>query len=72
MSMVTRFYFWAVLEFIAKEGHLTGGIVVATVMSNLDLEKALRRQHGIEMIRTPVGDNDARAGGNVETRNWPY
>ncbi|MGA2215607.1 MAG: phosphoglucosamine mutase [Bryobacteraceae bacterium] len=29
--------------------------VVATVMSNLGLERALRA-HGIEMIRTPVGD----------------
>jgi phosphoglucosamine mutase len=29
--------------------------VVATVMSNLGLEKALAR-HGIEMLRTPVGD----------------
>jgi phosphoglucosamine mutase len=30
-------------------------VVVATVMSNLGLERALRC-HGIEMIRTPVGD----------------
>jgi phosphoglucosamine mutase len=30
-------------------------VVVATVMSNLGLERALR-SHGIEMIRTPVGD----------------
>ena len=30
-------------------------MVVATVMSNLGLERALRR-HGIEMVRTPVGD----------------
>jgi phosphoglucosamine mutase len=30
-------------------------IVVATVMSNLGLERALRT-HGIQMIRTPVGD----------------
>lgn len=29
--------------------------IVATVMSNLGLEKALAR-HGIEMLRTPVGD----------------
>jgi phosphoglucosamine mutase len=29
--------------------------VIATVMSNLGLERALR-SHGIEMIRTPVGD----------------
>ena len=32
-----------------------GPVVVATVMSNLGLERALR-SHGIEMIRTPVGD----------------
>ncbi len=30
-------------------------LVVATVMSNLGLEVALRK-HGIEMVRTPVGD----------------
>jgi phosphoglucosamine mutase len=30
-------------------------VVVATVMSNLGLERALR-SHGIEMVRTPVGD----------------
>jgi phosphoglucosamine mutase len=45
--------------------------VVATVMSNLGLERALRA-HGIEMIRTPVGDKyvleemlrrDAQLGG---------
>ncbi|MBZ5595961.1 MAG: phosphoglucosamine mutase [Acidobacteriia bacterium] len=36
-------------------GHLAGGLVVATVMSNLGLEKALARD-GIRMLRTPVGD----------------
>jgi phosphoglucosamine mutase len=36
-------------------GHGGGPVVVATVMSNLGLERALR-SHGIEMIRTPVGD----------------
>lgn len=36
-------------------GKLPGGVVVATVMSNLGLEKALAA-HGIEMLRTPVGD----------------
>jgi phosphoglucosamine mutase len=34
-------------------GHLTE--VVATVMSNLGLERALQR-HGIGLVRTPVGD----------------
>jgi phosphoglucosamine mutase len=36
-------------------GRLTGDIVVATVMSNLGLQKALE-QDGIRMTRTPVGD----------------
>ena len=36
-------------------GRLSGDIVVATVMSNLGLEKALERD-GIRMVRTPVGD----------------
>ena len=39
-------------ELAGKNGH---PVVVATVMSNLGLERALR-SHGIEMIRTPVGD----------------
>jgi len=36
-------------------GHLTGAVVVSTVMANLGLEKALDRE-GIRMVRTPVGD----------------
>jgi phosphoglucosamine mutase len=36
-------------------GHLPGDTVVATVMSNLGLEKALERER-IRMTRTPVGD----------------
>jgi phosphoglucosamine mutase len=36
-------------------GNLAGRTVVATVMSNLGLEKALEREH-IRMVRTPVGD----------------
>jgi phosphoglucosamine mutase len=36
-------------------GQLPGDLLVATVMSNLGLEKALE-SHGIEMLRTPVGD----------------
>ena len=35
------------------KGRLTE--VIATVMSNLGLERALKR-HGIELVRTPVGD----------------
>lgn len=37
------------------QGRLTGETVVATSMSNLGLELALRR-HGIGMVRTAVGD----------------
>jgi phosphoglucosamine mutase len=45
-----------VLALAAKrEGRLTGDTVVATVMSNVGLEIALRK-HGIRLIRTPVGD----------------
>jgi phosphoglucosamine mutase len=40
---------------LQADGHLAGGLVVSTVMSNLGLEKALRRL-GISMVRTPVGD----------------
>ena len=40
---------------LRADGHLTNNVVVSTVMSNLGLEKALER-HGIEMVRTPVGD----------------
>jgi phosphoglucosamine mutase len=36
-------------------GKLTGNTVVATVMSNLGLERALAND-GIRMVRTPVGD----------------
>jgi phosphoglucosamine mutase len=36
-------------------GKLDGGMVVATVMSNLGLERALDRD-GIRLLRTPVGD----------------
>ncbi len=36
-------------------GKLPGNVVVATVMSNLGLEKAFA-DHGILMLRTPVGD----------------
>jgi phosphoglucosamine mutase len=40
---------------LAKSGKLPGKEVVATVMSNLGLEKALEA-NGIRLIRTPVGD----------------
>ncbi|HEY9079011.1 phosphoglucosamine mutase [Magnetovibrio sp.] len=38
-----------------REGGLTGGAVVATVMSNLGLEHFLESE-GLGLIRTPVGD----------------
>jgi len=40
---------------LARQHRLTQDTVVATVMSNLGLEKALERE-GIRMVRTPVGD----------------
>jgi phosphoglucosamine mutase len=49
-------------------GELTGGAVVATVMSNVGFERALRSR-GIRLIRAPVGDRYVlemmRAGGYV-------
>jgi phosphoglucosamine mutase len=49
----------AVLLMCAKhlqsEGRLPGDVVVATVMSNIGLELALR-EAGIELVRCPVGD----------------
>ncbi len=40
---------------LKQAGKLAGNLVVATIMSNLGLEKALE-QRGIQMLRTPVGD----------------
>jgi phosphoglucosamine mutase len=49
-----------------RDGELRGGAVVATVMSNLGLERALERL-GVRLVRTPVGDrhvvNAMRKGG---------
>jgi len=39
----------------AEAGHLAGGGVVATVMSNLGFEKYLDAK-GIRLLRTQVGD----------------
>jgi phosphoglucosamine mutase len=52
-----------------SEGRLTGGAVVATVMSNLGLEHALGRL-GIPLVRTAVGDRNVleemeRRGANL-------
>jgi len=40
---------------MASRGELSGNAIVATIMSNLGLEVALRRK-GIEVVRTAVGD----------------
>src|SRR5205085_4865220 len=40
---------------LKSQGKLPGDVVVATVMSNLGLERALAF-HGIRLVRTPVGD----------------
>ena len=40
---------------LKSRGQLAGGMVVATVMSNLGFERALERD-GIRLVRTPVGD----------------
>jgi len=51
---------------LQQRGRLTGGAVVATVMSNLGLERSLE-EVGIGLVRTPVGDRYVveamRAGG---------
>ena len=38
-----------------RQGRLPGKVIIATVMSNLGLEVALRK-YGLELVRTPVGD----------------
>ena len=40
---------------LARQGLLTGGGIVATVMSNMGLEKHLA-SHGLDLLRTNVGD----------------
>lgn len=42
-------------KYMKAQGRLKGNALVATVMSNIGLEIALRRE-GIEMVRCPVGD----------------
>jgi phosphoglucosamine mutase len=44
-----------IAESWSEDGRLTGGAVVATVMSNLGLERYLA-DIGIKLVRTPVGD----------------
>ena len=46
---------WVMAEYLQDHGKLANSTVVATVMSNIGLEIALRKR-GIELIRTSVGD----------------
>jgi phosphoglucosamine mutase len=46
---------WVLANYLKSRGELTGEAVVATVMSNVGLEIALRSR-GINMTRTDVGD----------------
>jgi phosphoglucosamine mutase len=46
---------WVLAKRMQERGELDGGRVVATVMSNLGLELALRSR-GVELLRTDVGD----------------
>ena len=46
---------WVLANFMQSRGELDGNIVVATVMTNLGLEVALR-ERGIGLARTDVGD----------------
>jgi phosphoglucosamine mutase len=46
---------WVMAQYLNQRAALNGRVVVATVMSNLGLEKALRSK-GLQMLRTNVGD----------------
>ena len=46
---------WVLANYLKARGELSGDKVVATVMSNIGLEIALRSQ-GINLVRTDVGD----------------
>jgi len=46
---------WALANYLEARGQLTGRRVVATVMSNLGLELALKSR-GVELLRAKVGD----------------
>lgn len=46
---------WILANYLKERGELTGDTVVATVMSNIGLEVALRSR-GIKLARTDVGD----------------
>ncbi len=51
-----------------KDGRLKGNKVVATVMSNLGMERTLKK-NGIELIRTPVGDRYVVEAMNAQGSN---
>jgi phosphoglucosamine mutase len=46
---------WVMAKYLDQRGELNGGKVVATVMSNIGLEIALRAK-GLQLLRTDVGD----------------
>jgi phosphoglucosamine mutase len=46
---------WAMAQYLKGHGRLDNGKVVATVMSNIGLELAMR-SIGVELLRAPVGD----------------
>ncbi|HWN10953.1 MAG TPA: phosphoglucosamine mutase [Pyrinomonadaceae bacterium] len=46
---------WVLAKYLRNQGRLQGDTVVATVMSNIGLELALKSQD-IELVRTDVGD----------------
>jgi phosphoglucosamine mutase len=60
---------WALAQYLDARGRLDGRLVVATVMSNIGLERALGSR-GIKLLRTDVGDKYVleellRAGGSL-------
>jgi phosphoglucosamine mutase len=46
---------WVMAQYLSERGRLDGETVIATVMSNLGLELALRSK-GLRLLRTDVGD----------------
>jgi phosphoglucosamine mutase len=46
---------WALAKYLSRRDELRDGLVVATVMSNIGLEIALRSE-GLRLVRTDVGD----------------
>jgi phosphoglucosamine mutase len=46
---------WVMAQYLSERGRLDGDMVVATVMSNIGLELALRSK-GLQLLRTDVGD----------------